>query len=294
MFGYIKPLEPELKVRQLRLYKAVYCGLCKTAGREISIFSRFFLSYDYTFFAIAHMLLSKKDFTFTKRRCGFHLFSKVDVIEDNSSLKLSAAIFSTLTYYKLKDTIADEAFFKSLGARLLLPIASHMRKKATAKGFAEADFIISDCMEEISALEKKGSTEAYEISDVFGKMLGHLLKLGLPAEEKDNAFAVGFETGKFIYLADAFDDLYKDEKKGAFNPYLFEYKTAEKASAEIYGSKKIILRGTDEAADKLAAKKDDLSVQTRQLLEIAENILYLGCPSVLEGIHAKHSGNHGA
>ena len=34
MFGYIRPLECELKVRDQALYRAYYCGLCKTIGRR--------------------------------------------------------------------------------------------------------------------------------------------------------------------------------------------------------------------------------------------------------------------
>lgn len=291
MFGYIKPLEPELKVRQLRLYKAVYCGLCKTAGRKISIFSRFFLSYDYTFFAIVHMLLSNTNYTLTQKRCGFHLFSKTEVVDDNPSLTLSAAIFSILTYHKLLDTVKDEGFFKSLGARLLLPVAGHMRKKAVASGFCEADFIISDCLEEISALEKKKDTTVDEVSDIFGKMLGHLLKLDIQDSEKETAYTVGFETGKFIYCADAFDDLFRDEKMRTFNPYLNEYKTSEIAAKEIYSGIKTLLRGTDEAADLLSAKRESLVPCSRRLLEIVQNILYLGCPAVFEKIHNKNNAS---
>lgn len=289
MFGYIKPLEAELKVRQLKLYKAVYCGLCSSAGRRISVFSRFFLSYDYTFFAIVHMLLSKSEYTFTKKRCGFRLFAKTDAVADNPSLALSAAIFSILTYYKLLDNVKDEGFLKSLGARLLLPFASHMRKKAVRAGFSEADFIISDCLEEISVLEKKNDAAADEISDIFGKMLGHLLKLGIPDKEKENAYTVGFETGKFIYLADAYDDLFVDEKSSSFNPYLYEYKSDDIAEKEIYTQIKALLRGTDEAADLLSSQKENMPICSVRLLEIAQNILYLGCPAVLERIHKKHT-----
>ena len=55
MFGYIKPFQPELKVREAEDYKAIYCGLCKELGRSYGIFARMTLSYDFAFMAMLFM-----------------------------------------------------------------------------------------------------------------------------------------------------------------------------------------------------------------------------------------------
>ncbi len=34
MFGYVRPLKPELLVREYSQYKAVYCQLCRVLGQE--------------------------------------------------------------------------------------------------------------------------------------------------------------------------------------------------------------------------------------------------------------------
>lgn len=52
MFGYIRPVESELLVKEYEFYRAVYCSLCKTGGRRVSRFSRFFLNYDFVFLAL--------------------------------------------------------------------------------------------------------------------------------------------------------------------------------------------------------------------------------------------------
>lgn len=49
MFGYVRPNRDELKVRELRDYEALYCGLCRALGRRHGFFARFFLNYDFTF-----------------------------------------------------------------------------------------------------------------------------------------------------------------------------------------------------------------------------------------------------
>ena len=44
MFGYVRIFKPELKVREYEEYKAVYCTLCKTLGKEYGLVSRLLLS----------------------------------------------------------------------------------------------------------------------------------------------------------------------------------------------------------------------------------------------------------
>lgn len=284
MFGYIRIYEDELKVRSLKLYKSVYCGLCKTAEKRFGYFSKMFLSYDYTFFSVVRMIFTDAEIKSEKRRCGFHLFKKKDVIAENDELRLSAAIFSILTYYKLLDNIRDEKPLKALAARLVLPFASAMRKKALKGGFSEVDFIVSDCMERISELEKARDVTTDEISGVFGDMMGSLLKMGLSDEKKNDAYTVGYNVGKFIYVADALDDVYEDEKNGSFNPMLFEFKDAESARSTFGNIKNVFLSSVDTAADILWEMKNTLSHDGKRLCEVALNILYLGCPSVIEGI----------
>ncbi len=284
MFGYIRPYESELKVRSLRLYKSLYCGLCKSSKQHISFFSRFFLSYDYVLFASVRMIFEKTPLEYTVKRCGFHLFAKKTVICDNSVLALSSAVFSILTYYKIRDNIKDERFLRSVGARLLLPFASHMRKKALKKGYTDAEAVISDCMERISVLESSSDCCAGDISEVFGDMMGYLLKLGLSDEDKEDAYTAGFEVGSFIYNADAVDDLEKDEKLHRFNPYLNMYGNAENARSEIKKLRNTLVRGTDIAADIISERMKTADKSTKELCELVQNILYLGCPAVIDGI----------
>ena len=49
MFGYVRPLPDELKVRDLRVWREDYCGLCRCLGTRYGFAARFLLSYDITF-----------------------------------------------------------------------------------------------------------------------------------------------------------------------------------------------------------------------------------------------------
>jgi hypothetical protein len=51
MFGYIRPLKGELKLREFEKFRACYCGLCSALGKEYGITSRLILNYDFFFLA---------------------------------------------------------------------------------------------------------------------------------------------------------------------------------------------------------------------------------------------------
>ena len=63
MFGYVKPDKPELKIKDYETYKAIYCSLCRTLGKEYGLLARFLLTYDAAFYALLKksVLQSKPD-----------------------------------------------------------------------------------------------------------------------------------------------------------------------------------------------------------------------------------------
>ena len=69
MFGYLQIQKSELLVRETEAYKAVYCGLCRQMGKDYSVFTRFTLSYDCTFYAMLLMSLNRSCKGFKDGRC---------------------------------------------------------------------------------------------------------------------------------------------------------------------------------------------------------------------------------
>ena len=49
MFGYVRYDLPNLFVKDVMLYKSLYCGLCKGIGASCGQAARMGLSYDVTF-----------------------------------------------------------------------------------------------------------------------------------------------------------------------------------------------------------------------------------------------------
>ena len=46
MFGYVTVCEPELKVKDLKKYRAYYCGLCRTLKEDYGFMGQMTLTYD--------------------------------------------------------------------------------------------------------------------------------------------------------------------------------------------------------------------------------------------------------
>ena len=134
MLGYVKTYKPELKIKDYEAYRGLYCSLCRTLGRQYGVMSRLLLSYDVTFLLVVMLSVKNALPTFKKGRCPFNLAKRCNYCVDCSSfLSFAAAVTVLMFYYKVKDNIADSGFFKRLLMRMILPYASHLRKKALKK-----------------------------------------------------------------------------------------------------------------------------------------------------------------
>lgn len=146
MFGYIRPFQPELRIKEYEAYKSVYCGLCKELGRQYGIFARFTLSYDFTFLAILSMAVQKVQPEFGKIRCLINPLKKCSAChKDGITDRIAAQAMITL-YYKCQDQLSDENFALRLPVRVALPFFRHCWRKARQKD-EEYDRSVSDMVQ---------------------------------------------------------------------------------------------------------------------------------------------------
>lgn len=221
MLGYVKTYKPELKIKDYEAYRGLYCSLCRTLGRQYGVMSRLLLSYDVTFLLV--VLLSVKNAlpTFKKGRCPFNLAKRCNYCVDCSSfLSFAAAVTVLMFYYKVKDNIADSGFFKRLLMRMILPYASHLRKKALKK-YKRLDSIISGGMNRQGYTEANATDNtdraAHESADTLGKIFCY--------DDADNIelYRFGYSVGRWVYLLDAADDIEKDLKNKSYNVFVNRY-----------------------------------------------------------------------
>ena len=115
MYGYVRPLKPELKIREFERYQAVYCGLCHALAKRFGLLARFCVNYDMT---LPILLASDSAPTVCRKRCIAHPLKKRCVICASPVLDRAADMTMILAYHKLSDTVADSRGFKRLGARI--------------------------------------------------------------------------------------------------------------------------------------------------------------------------------
>ena len=232
MFGYLQIQKSELLVRESEAYKAVYCGLCRQMGKDYSVFIRFTLSYDCTFYAMLLMSLNRSCKGFKDGRCTCNPLKKCKFATDSGDAYRKAAAFSMISvYYKIIDDIQDSGFFKKLLCRIIKPFFSHQRKKAADK-YPDMDKAVSDMMKMQYDAEHSEKPSVDMSAHPTALMLAAVLSAEAHDEiQKRVLYEFGYHIGRWIYLVDAADDIEKDIKSNGFNPFVNK-KTVEVKSSD--------------------------------------------------------------
>lgn len=283
MFGYVNVNRPEMKVRDLELYRGYYCGLCHELHERYGRRGQLLLSYDAAFLAVLLSGLYEPEEDETRRRCVVH--PAVRHLEVTSPYTRYAADMNVMLAYRkaLDDWQDDRKHSARLTAFLLYKDYCRLRVR-----YRRQERALSVNIRALRKIESQGRVQAAESGkdDIsYSEKLERILKrIELTAGCTGNFFGeicvprrdhwekdlreTGFYLGKFISLMDAYDDLDSDEKSGSFN-VLSELKALEPERFETI-LKEIL---TDTAAcccrafERLPIIRD---------VELLRNILYSG------------------
>lgn len=274
MFGYVMPHKAELKVRELAQYQAWYCGLCKTLRRTYGQIPRLVLDYDCTFLALLLAGIQGGTQPCKTETCGYKpLKKKAPVAQPCDALEYAADINVLLYWYKLEDDWRDEHKLSALIAHMALRPAA---RRATDRQPGSAQ-IISKSIAALSKLESDREPSIDKAADAFAILLQELA-CGypmLPAGQKEALSWLGYHLGRWVYLADAWEDRADNKKTGAYNPFLIAGADRDRAAFLLYAS----LNEMEKAYDLLEIQSN------RGLLD---NIIYQGCrfrtKQLLEGV----------
>lgn len=217
MFGYVKPEIPYLYIKDDTLYKALYCGVCKSIGKRCGQRSRLALTYDVAFFSALVHNMSGEDVTVKRARCVAHWFRRRPIAVSDRLTDFSACLNAVLVYYKLLDDVADEnkgnlkaAFFKK-------------GKKRADKKYPELSKIVSDGYAKLAALEKNECDSVDMAAEPFSAMMASISDLALGDKATESGRRLFYNLGKWIYLVDALDDYDSDVKNGNYNPFYYAF-----------------------------------------------------------------------
>ena len=285
MFGYVRPLVPQLKVMEYEMYRAVYCGLCRAMGRVTGQMSRLTLSYDFTLLAMVRMILEGVTPEFERFRCAAHPLKQRTFVRDNAVLEYAAAMSAVLAYLKNRDDLADERGLKKVRAMLAdVPVTQMNRRGMRYLPETAADELACR-MDVLAALEAAGCPSVDQAADAFGGVLAYVFALGLDGDAAVLAEDIGRHVGRFVYVCDAADDLPEDIRRGRYNPLAAGWGdlavTADGAMTDLVkGSLEISLpldlEGLGRAADRLNRE--------HPLTPIVRNLVYLGLPASMRRV----------
>lgn len=268
MFGYVRPLRGELKVQDWENYQAAYCGLCHALKEQCGFAARFVLNYDFVFLAL---LLEEETVSHApcQRRCAAHPVKPRKAVPVTPSMALCAMESVILTHYKLLDDGRDEGFGRAVKSRLArLMLAGSYRKARRA--LPEFDETVKTCLDELNELEKDKCPSMDRTADTFAR----LLAAAAPATGEDAIDRprgqLLYHLGRWIYLADAADDLQEDKAKGRYNPI----------DARFGGEPDMEYIETTMDHSLTLARSAFQLLPPNRWQAVVENILYLGLPQV--------------
>lgn len=220
MFGYVRMYKPELKVREYEQYRGVYCSLCKQCGNRYGTGLRLTLSYDMTFLALLYMALKPDCVGFSQSRCSYNPLKTCLCCDQTEALAFAADVGALLSYYRCLDSMRDETFLGSFKERVFYPFARRYHRKASRMQPA-IDREIAAMMDAQQRLETAQTASIDAAAEPFALLMQCLCR-DLSDEEKQREVLsrFGYCLGRYVYLADAADDMQEDAKRHRYNPFV--------------------------------------------------------------------------
>lgn len=272
MFGYVRPLRDELKCRDFDLYRATYCGLCRTMRRRYGLLAPMLLNFDFTFLAL---LLTQKEERFVpcKGRCHAFPLKKLPMCQESAALDLAADESMILAYWKLRDSVQDDGPVRGLPARMVSWVLRPAYRKA-AGICPDFDRAVVESLRELAQLEQEQCPSIDHTADTFARLLQAAAPVTGSAHVDRPIELLLYHLGRWIYLIDARDDFAEDQKTGAYNPLLFRF-GPEGDDARLSTTLEHSLNMARSALNMM-----DLGCRR----DVIENIFYLGLPAIQRAV----------
>ncbi|MCX7923940.1 MAG: DUF5685 family protein [Clostridia bacterium] len=274
MFGYILPEKPELKIREFEIFRAYYCGVCKSIAKRHGNILRMTLNYDSTFLALLLSSMLDDKVSIKKERCIAHPTKKSFVIRNNDLIDYASDMNVILAYYNLEDNWRDEKSVLSAAAMLLFKTSY---KKLHKKYFEKCD-IIEKRLQELSKIEREKCSSMDKAAEPFAKLMEEITAdkcFCKDSKTEEIMRWIGYNIGKWIYIIDAYDDIEKDIKKKAYNPFIYQYNyLGEDVDSFKSRIKDKVEFNLTQTLSQIARSFELLNIKNNS--GILENIIYMG------------------
>ena len=293
MFGFIRPVKPELRVKEADRFQQVYCGLCHAIRARYGRFYTFFLSYDMTFFALVAGCDAAETAPPCRKRCDAHPLTKRACAQSDAALELAADVSVLLTYHKLRDSLADEKGPKRALAAVLCRLGRRGYEKARSR-LPEEDAEMVEALAELQALEREKCASMDRAADASARMTAAVVPRTGDACERVLR-QMFYHIGRWVYLLDAAQDVGEDLEQDNYNPVVLRYGLRTPGLTEI---REPLERTLERSLADICMAFDLLDV--RRDADLIRNIIFLGMPlatkQVLDGTYQTNGGwgRHGS
>ena len=279
MFGYVRPFKPNLTYRQMEAYKALYCALCEALGTEYGLLARMTLSYDGACLALLGASLSVPAAKLCVGRCTCNPLKKCVFYRGQSEASYAAAVNVLLSEARACDGVQDETGLRRIGVGVLQSLLRRASRKAAQREPDTAEMIRTQLANQ-RALEKACCAIPDQAAEPTANMTAYFFThFAQDDTQKRILGTMGYQFGRWIYFADALDDLQKDCARGRYNPIAakFDWHSAlseeQLAEAKSYGD--ALLCGCEAQIAGAWALAEPV-----RLNDIWMNLIYEGLPAV--------------
>jgi hypothetical protein len=203
-------------------------------------------------------------------RCAYKPWAKPrSMAAETPALAFAADLNVLLAYYKLKDDWLDE--------RKLLAMPALAALRPAAKRAEDANPALSQAIANgiagLRELEKQNCAELDAPADAFAQMMRRVgacapITLARNLQVFEHLL---YHVGRWVYLMDAWDDLHKDKKSGAYNPFIASNASRERAEFLLHCSR-----------NEAIAAYELLDIGAHR--GITDNVLYEGCAMKMHAI----------
>ena len=217
MFGYIRYDLPNLAIKDFLLYKALYCGLCKSIGAACGQRARLSLTYDVTFLSALLHNMTGTDVVIGRQNCFEHVIRKRPIAAVDELTKELGALNTALAYFKCDDDVRD-----GNGGRVK---RAWFKKgwKCVKRDYPALAAFIGEFVAGQADVEKRRSPSPDEAAEPTAQLMKALCAHFMKEQNSPAAEQLFYAVGKWVYLINALDDYEKDGKKKRYNPFVLAY-----------------------------------------------------------------------
>ena len=203
-----------------------------------------------------------------------HPLKKRPCAQPTAALEVAADYSVILSWWQLRDGVADHGFFGGLKYR----VASWFLRRAYRKArIAQPAFDENTRrqLEELAVLERENCPSIDRPADTFARLLSGAADGVADPVRRRILQQLMYHLGRWIYLTDAADDVKKDVRSGSYNPLPLRFETD---NGEL----------TQESRQQLAATMDRSVEQMAAAFELADFGDWAGIirSVVYEGLYA--------